>query len=462
MTRAKSEEFDPKTEKSLEQDPWLARIAEHNWLRRSIRIAYGKDIFASGGLDNGTERLLRLLAKPGSPLLDEKSGKVRILDVGCGAGALGITLARGLGPDRARVVMTDRDRLAVRYARANARLDRVSDGKDGDAVVLDAGLGYEPALAAKEPAFDYVVTNVPASVGDDGLYDLVYGAGPLLKPGGYVALVYVIPLDDTMTAMRKYHADTYGPVEVVAEGRGKEHVAQLLRFPKGLQEFESDDPLVSWRREDAPPSLVTRDLPPLPWYAVNDVPEFDTPHFETPLLTGLVEQTRPAEARSDAENVLVLNPRHGLLACSLAHARHPRNLGLLSRDTLEVAVSLRNVGAALSDWQRTHETRVFEPPTSREYTWLPAPAQSGTAWNWIVGHLNWKEGQDGLRATLQAFQRSLAPDGLVALACRTGQLEGLRHVAHAVGFRDGRTYARKGHTAIVLKQRAAPARVETT
>lgn len=451
MTRAKLDDFDIHVERMLAADPWTARVAEHNWLRRGIRIAYGKDLFASGGLDNGTERLLRVLAKPDSILRAADDRKLRILDVGCGAGALGISLARGLGPEKARVVLSDRDRLAVWFARQNAKLNGVDDGEHGDVSVLDAGLGHDAALAAGEKPFDVIVSNVPASIGDDGLYDLIYGAGPLLAKGGCVAFVYVIPLDETMTAMRLYHEKTYGPVEVVVESRGKEHVAQVLRFPTGLPEFESDDPLASWKRADIANTIDLGETRDIPWCAVHDVPEFDTPHFETGLIARLIEDARPAEERSDAENLLLLNPRHGMLGGLLIERRHPKRLALLSRDTLEVEVASRNLKAFLAALGREQETEIVAAPAFPERPWLPLRAPDAPRYDLIVGHLNWREGLEALSVTLRSLQSALSDDGIVVVACRSGQIEGLRHAAHGAGLRDGRTFSRKGHTAIVLK-----------
>src|SRR5918998_6822117 len=68
----------------------------------------GNTLFSSFDVDDGTEVLLRFI-QPGAPRI--------ILDLGCGYGPIGIILAR-LCPD-ARVVMTDRDLLAVRYAKRN-------------------------------------------------------------------------------------------------------------------------------------------------------------------------------------------------------------------------------------------------------------------------------------------------------------------------------------------------------
>lgn len=448
MPRSRTADIDINVLKRLENHPWVARVAEYRFLRTELRFVLGRDLFASGGIDVGSDRLLRLLAKPGSALLDESRGKLRILDLGCGVGALGISIAKALGPERVEVVLTDRDRLAVELARENARLT-ATKAPEGNVTVLDAALGYDGVVAAKCEPFDLIVLNIPASVGDDGLYELMYGAGSLLKKGGFVAVVYVTPLDETMTAMRQYHSDTYSPVEVVSENRGKEHVAQLLRHPNGLPEFESEDALVSWRREEAPSEIVLDDLPPVPHYAVLDVPEFDTPHHESPLLVRLLEQARPAEV-SPSERIAVLNPRHGFLAHLLLAARKPAELRLFGRDELELAVARRNVESAAKILSSTSRIDFAEPHPA--WSWLPTTRKAeGTGFDVITGHLNWKEGPDALITTLSTLREALAPRGEIVLATGVGQIENLRRAAHDAGLRTGRELSRKGYTAIVLR-----------
>jgi SAM-dependent methyltransferase len=471
MTRSRDADIDRKVLARIEADPWLARIAEYRFLRQELRFALGKDLFASGGIDFGTDRLLRLLAKPDSIVVAPRESRLRVLDVGCGVGTLGIAIARGLGKEQASAVLTDRDRLAVAYARENVALNRCGGGKDdeGDVRVLDAALGYDGVVAADEGPFDLIVINVPASAGDDGIYELVYGAGPLLAKGGRVALVYVTPLDETMSAMREYHASAHGAVELAAESRGKEHVAQVLRFPDGLREFESDDPLVSWRRDEATDTLHAPGLPELPWYAVHDVPEFDTPHHETPLLMKLLETLSPADLRERDERILVHHPWHGLLAALLIAARAPSTLALSGRDELELAVAELNARRAAE--RLGARTEVLRAPVRSTHPWLPGlPAAApdepegsldvgNSGYDWITGHLDWKEGPDALRVTLESFSAALArtPDGTgfgqIVLACRSGQLEGLRRAARSVGLRDGKTLLRRGHAVITLRRR---------
>src|SRR5437773_1836105 len=70
-------------------------------------------LFSSHQIDEGTDLFLRTI---------EIEEPRTILDIGCGCGVIGVVLAR-LFPE-ARVVLLDRDLLAVRYARHNAALNK--------------------------------------------------------------------------------------------------------------------------------------------------------------------------------------------------------------------------------------------------------------------------------------------------------------------------------------------------
>lgn len=126
-------------------------------------------VFAGGALDDGTGLLLRSL--PALP------AGARVLDYGCGPGAIAAALsARGLSlaPD-----MLDADAVALVAARENVPAGRT---------ILGAGLS-----ATRRARYDLIVSNPPIHVGvrEDHrtLERLIREAPPHLLPGGRMVLV---------------------------------------------------------------------------------------------------------------------------------------------------------------------------------------------------------------------------------------------------------------------------------
>lgn len=121
-------------------------------------------VFSSRHLDPGTELLLAAL-----PPVAGKS----VLDLGCGWGPIGLTLAR-LGR-AGRVVLVDVNERATDLARETARAWGVTvDVRQGD--------GYQ-ALAPDE-RFDLIVTNPPVRAGKAIFYPWVADAPQHLTPRG--------------------------------------------------------------------------------------------------------------------------------------------------------------------------------------------------------------------------------------------------------------------------------------
>lgn len=105
------------------------------------------------------------------------------LDLGCGYGALGLTIAK-LTPD-GEVHLVDRDFVAIGFAEKNARLN----GLDNCRVYLSNAFDRVPNML-----FDNVVSNLPANVGKEMLSIILHDAHSRLKPGGKLYLVTVAGL----------------------------------------------------------------------------------------------------------------------------------------------------------------------------------------------------------------------------------------------------------------------------
>lgn len=152
-------------------------------------------VFSRDGLDQGTELLLDALP----PL------KGRVLDLGCGWGAVGVALGKRY--PELDIVMTDINSRAVGLARRNLAENGVS------ATVLQ-GDGF----AAVEGRFDAIVTNPPIRAGKAVVYALFAQAREHLNPGG--ALYAVVRKQQGAPSALKYLREIYSRAEIVDRGSG--------------------------------------------------------------------------------------------------------------------------------------------------------------------------------------------------------------------------------------------------
>ncbi|WP_457751448.1 class I SAM-dependent methyltransferase [Thermococcus sp.] len=124
-------------------------------------------VFSFGKLDRGTELLIESMVI---------NGGWRVLDLGCGYGAIGIVASRFVD----YVVMTDVNRRAVGIARKNLKINGVRNAE------VRWGSLYEPVRGEK---FASIITNPPVHAGKDILREIVINAPLHLNDGGLLQLV---------------------------------------------------------------------------------------------------------------------------------------------------------------------------------------------------------------------------------------------------------------------------------
>ncbi len=152
-------------------------------------------VFSRDGLDTGTAALLEALPEPAG----------RVLDLGCGWGAVGVLLGKRW--PGAQIVMTDVNCRAASLARENLRRNGVS------AEVL-TGDGFENVPGS----FDLIVTNPPIRAGKAAVYRLFADARARLNPGG--ALYAVIRKQQGAPSALKYLRTLFSSAEVVRRQSG--------------------------------------------------------------------------------------------------------------------------------------------------------------------------------------------------------------------------------------------------
>jgi len=188
-------------EQYFEKRPESAhRPAEIPIAIRGHRFTFRTDagVFSRGKLDRGTELLLEaLVIGPGE----------RILDLGCGYGAIGIVAAR-LCPTGA-VVLTDVNKRAVALARTNLAVNGIGNAE------VRLGPLYEPV---EDTTFDHIVSNPPIRAGR-GIVDRIVAEAPAhLLPGGKLWLV--ARTRQGADALRSRMAQALGSAEIMKRGSG--------------------------------------------------------------------------------------------------------------------------------------------------------------------------------------------------------------------------------------------------
>ena len=162
----------------------------------SLRFKTTYGLFSPKEIDQGTKLLLRNLTI-------EKN--FDCLDLGCGYGPIGIWMAKQAS--EGKVLMLDKDFVAVDYANQNIAINNLSNAK----ALLSNGFS---ALADEK--FDLIVSNIPAKVGNELLQLFLYDAHHHLKPGGKFVVVTVNGLRHFC---KRTFAETFGNYKKLKQGK---------------------------------------------------------------------------------------------------------------------------------------------------------------------------------------------------------------------------------------------------
>lgn len=185
--------------------------SERRFLYRGELLSFAVDagVFSSHGLDPGTALLIENLgARPHD----------RVLDLGCGWGAVGVAAAKSTRDGQ--VVLTEVNRRAARLARANLARNGAFRAE------VRVGEGFAPVAGE---TFDLIATNPPYRIGRERILSLLLGARDHLAPGG--RLVVVGKGSQGIRFYQQWLEDHWdGPVSVLARGSGY-RVLEARRTP---------------------------------------------------------------------------------------------------------------------------------------------------------------------------------------------------------------------------------------
>lgn len=300
---------------NLKANPWYKSTLSWDWGGKHFQFAVPHEVFSTQKIDDGTLLLLGHL--PSRP-------PERVLDLGCGYGALGLPVAAL--HRNAEVHLVDRDLLAVEWAQKNADQHALENvrcfGSLGFSNLQDSG------------SYDWILCNVPARIGSPFIKNLLLESRCRLGTEGELRIV-VIP---DLIAVAEAAAQSLGwPVQQVIPGARH----SVLVWRGGREGASPDDPDL-YLRDQVQIEGMTLDRP---FDLGGDDPKRLA--FALPLLAEtLPRQTLP-------ERVFIHRTAYGAVP-ALCRLRWPNSqITTWDRDLLAIEYSRRNL-SRLEGTLRTH------------------------------------------------------------------------------------------------------------
>lgn len=153
-------------------------------------------LFSPREVDEGSELLLRYI---------ELKETDDCLDLGCGYGVIGLTLARLAREGRTTLV--DKDFVAVEYARKNAAVNRINNVD----ILLSNGFDQ-----IRDRQFDVIASNIPAKVGNELMTLFFFDAFTQLRPGGRI---YVVTVNGLRDYIKRVFREQFGNYSKLKQGK---------------------------------------------------------------------------------------------------------------------------------------------------------------------------------------------------------------------------------------------------
>ena len=301
----------------MDEDIYFHKIVTLRAGKEQLKFRTSQELFSSHDIDIGTRALLRSILEGGY----QPKG---ILDLGCGYGAIGLTLKK-LYPE-STVHMVDRDALAIEYSRQNARINGLED------VEIYGSLGYDDVNGSD---FDLIVANIPGKAGAAVIAYLLREAGYFLTPGGTAAIVVVAALDSTA---EKILHDTPG-LEIILRRKRTEHVIFHYRFNREQVTPKPDSSALErgvYQRNNI--KIHLKDLE-YTMQTAYGLPEFDSLNYGSEMLITALNEIKGREIKQ----AVVFNSGQGHVAVALWKFIHPENIELIDRDLLALKYSRLNL-----------------------------------------------------------------------------------------------------------------------
>lgn len=172
-------------------------------MNQAMTFRTDNGVFSKHMIDYGSRALMTALEEMDASHIIE--GK--ILDVGCGYGAIGLTIAKAW---HKQVDMVDVNERALDLARYNARQNHVLND-----VHIFMSDGYDKV---QDDDYAMIVTNPPIRAGKETVHRILEEAYQHLAVGG--KLVVVIQKKQGAPSAKKKMEETFGNAEIVKKDKG--------------------------------------------------------------------------------------------------------------------------------------------------------------------------------------------------------------------------------------------------
>lgn len=167
---------------------------EYTYRGHTVRLTTDSGVFSRGEVDEGSALLLNSL-----PALTG-----RVLDLGCGAGVIGVCVGKA---NRVELTQSDVNERALALTRENL----ARNGVAGTVVESDG-------FSALSGTFDTILTNPPIRAGKAVIYRMFAEAREHLAAGG--ALYLVIRKQQGAESAKKYLETLFSSVEMIERKKG--------------------------------------------------------------------------------------------------------------------------------------------------------------------------------------------------------------------------------------------------
>ena len=176
-----------------EEETWSFRLRN-----KAFHFTTDTGVFSKNAVDFGSRLLIESFEAPDAP--------GNILDVGCGYGPIGLSLAHAY-PDRT-VEMVDVNERALALAKRNAKANQITNVSIHESSIYDSVDG----------TFAAIVTNPPIRAGKQTVHQILAEAYDYLTEKG--TLTAVIQKKQGAPSAQKKMEEVFGNAEVIARDKG--------------------------------------------------------------------------------------------------------------------------------------------------------------------------------------------------------------------------------------------------